>query len=104
MLCRLLNGKWRDTEHVTRRALFSAIASVAGLSLCPRLITAWKQRRERARFARLCAYGQARMRDRLRSQGLDIDRMTDDEKMDYVDRVIHEYRQEQRAKAALQRS
>ncbi len=44
------------------------------------------------------------MRDRLRSQGLDIDRMTDDEKMDYVDRVIHEYRQEQRAKAALQRS
>lgn len=86
---------------MTRRTLFAALVGVAGLSLCHRVIAGWKDRRDRQRFARLCDYGQARMRARLRSEGLDPDRMSEDEKMDYVDRVIHEYREEQRAKAAL---
>ena len=35
---------------------------------------------------------------RLKAEGLDLDRMSEDEVMDYVDRVIHEHRQEQREK------
>ena len=49
---------------------------------------------ERRRWRRLLAYGQTRMRTRLKAEGLDLDRMTEDEVTDYVDRAIHEYRQE----------
>jgi hypothetical protein len=83
---------------MTRRALFATLASVAGLCLCPSLMARWKRRQERHEWERLLAYGQARMRARLKAEGLDLDRMSEDEVMDYVDRVIHEHRQEQREK------
>jgi hypothetical protein len=57
--------------------------------------------RQRREFDDLFAYGQARFGARLRSEGLDPDRMSEDELMDYVDRAIHEYRQEQRQKTRL---
>jgi hypothetical protein len=91
-----------ENYAMIHRALFLSLASIAGLSLCPRLIAAWKQRQERQRWERLLAYGQARMRTRLRAEGLDPDRMTDDEVEAYVDRVIHEHRAEQRRKQQAQ--
>jgi len=77
---------------MTRRALF---ASVAGLCPCPGLIARWKRRQARREWERLLAYGQARMRERLKADGLDPDRMSEDEVMDYVDRAVHECREEQ---------
>ena len=82
---------------MSRRALCLV---VAGLSLCPRLIAAWKHRQERQRWERLLVYGQARMRTSLRTESLDLDRMTDDEVEAYVDRVIHEHRAERRSEGA----
>jgi hypothetical protein len=79
---------------MTRRALFATIASLAGLRLWPGLIARWKRRQARREWDRLLAYGRARMRARLKAEGLDLDCMTEDEVMDYVDRVIHEYREE----------
>ena len=32
----------------------------------------------------------------MRAEGLDPDRMSEDEIMDYVDRIIHEHREEER--------
>ena len=52
------------------------------------------------KWQRLRAYGEERFRAKLRAEGLDPDRMTEDEKMDYVNRAVHEYRQEQRDKQA----
>jgi hypothetical protein len=84
---------------MTRRALFVTFASAAALCFWPALIAAWKQRREHQRWERKLAHAQARFRARLRAKGLDPDRMTEDQAMDYVDRLIDEYRAEQRAKA-----
>jgi hypothetical protein len=83
---------------MTRRALFITLVSVPGLSLCPRLAAAWNRWRERQRWERLLARAQARMRIRLKAQGLDLDRMTEDEVEAYVEQVIDENRQEQREK------
>ena len=46
----------------------------------------------------------ARTRELMRAQGYDPERMTDEENMDYVDRVIHEHREEelQRSKANIE--
>ncbi len=85
---------------MTRRALSFAAVGVPGLSLCPRLVAAWNRWQERRRWERLFAYGQARMRARLKAEGLDLDRMTEDEVEAYVEQVIDEYRQEQREKQA----
>lgn len=49
-------------------------------------------------WERLRAYGEERFRAKLRSEGLDPDTMTEDEKMEYVVNAVHEYRQEERAK------
>jgi hypothetical protein len=57
-----------------------------------------RRTREQQEWQRLCAYGEARFRARLQAEGLDLDRMTEEEVEDYIDRVIHEYRQEQREK------
>ncbi len=57
-----------------------------------------QSRERRASWEHLRAYGEARFRARLQAEGLDPDRMTEEEKMEYVDRVIHEYRTEQREK------
>ena len=46
----------------------------------------------------LRAYGEARFRAILQAEALDPARMTEEEKMDFVDRAIHEYRQEQSEK------
>lgn len=80
---------------MTRRALFATVTSVAGLCFTPALIR-MKRNRQRCELEELRAYGQARLRERLRTEGFDLDRMTEDELMEYVDRVIHEYRQEKR--------
>ena len=80
---------------MTRRAWVAALAAAA---FAPAVIAGWKRYRQRRELDDVFAYGQARFRVKLRSEGLDPDRMTEDEKMDYVDRVIHEYREEQRAK------
>ena len=53
---------------------------------------------ERGERERLYAYGEARFRATLQAEGLDPDRMSEEEKIDYVARVIHEHRQEQREK------
>ena len=50
---------------------------------------------ERREFEELLAYGHARMRERLLAQGLDADRMTEEEIEDYVNRAIHEYREKE---------
>lgn len=56
--------------------------------------------KDRREWERLLAYGQARFRARLLAEGRDPDRMTEEEKEDYVERAIDEYRQEQRKKEA----
>jgi hypothetical protein len=53
--------------------------------------------KEHGQWERLLKKAQARFRAMLRAEGLDPDRMTEEEKMDYVDRAIHEYRQEKRS-------
>lgn len=52
--------------------------------------------REQREWERIRAYGEARFCARLQAEGLDPDGMTEEEKMDYVDRVIHESREEER--------
>ena len=42
------------------------------------------------------ASGPGPLRARLQAEGVDLDRMSEDEVMDHIDRVIHEYRQAQR--------
>jgi hypothetical protein len=79
---------------MTRRALFAAVAGALFLPAYSR----WKRSREQRELDNLFAYGQARFRSRLQAEGLDPDRMTEEEVEDYVERVIHEYRQEQREK------
>lgn len=76
---------------MTRRTLFATVASVAGLCSTPALIHMTRNPRRRD-LEELCAYGRARMRERLRTEGLDLDRMSEDEVEAYVNRVIHAYR------------
>ena len=47
---------------------------------------------EQREWDELRAYGQTRFRGRLQSEGFEPDHMTEEEKMDYVDRAIHEQR------------
>ena len=55
---------------------------------------------DRRAWEELLASGQARMRDHLRAEGIDPDRMSEEEQMDYVNRAIHEYREEERQRQA----
>ncbi len=73
---------------MTRRILLAFLAGALFLPAYAR----WKRLRERRRWDKLRAYGQARM------EALGLGSMTDDEVEAYVDRAIHEYRQEQREK------
>ena len=54
--------------------------------------------REHREWERLLKNAQARFCAKLRAEGLDPDTISEDEVMDYVDRAIHEYRQEKRSK------
>lgn len=81
---------------MTRRTLFTTVASFAGVCCCPAFTARWKQIRQRRELDALVTCGQARLRARLQAEGLDLDRMSEGEVMDYIDRVIHDYRQEQR--------
>lgn len=58
----------------------------------------WTQVREQHEWDALRAYGEARFRAILQAGGLNPDRMTEEEKMDFVDRAIHDYRREQSEK------
>lgn len=51
-------------------------------------------REEDQEWERLLETAQACFRAKLRADGLDPDRMSEEEKQDYVDRAIHEYRRE----------
>jgi len=41
-------------------------------------------------FERLVEYGSARARELCKAQGLDWDRLSDQERQDWVDRMLHE--------------
>lgn len=74
---------------MTRRAWFTGIA---GSLFTAAFITLWKRHQEQREWERVLAYGQARAR------ALGLDRMSEEEVEVYVDRMIHEYRAEQREK------
>ncbi|MBV8772700.1 MAG: hypothetical protein JO166_10305 [Deltaproteobacteria bacterium] len=79
---------------MTRRAWFAALAAAI---LAPAVTLRLKRHQEgRESYESL----RERVRERMRAMGCDPDRMTDDEKMDYVCRAIDECRREQREKAA----
>lgn len=76
-----------DTGAMTRRALFAALASAPFVPAC---IARWKLARHRREWEKLFAGGEAC----ARALGL----MSEQDVEAYVERVIHEYRQEQREK------
>lgn len=83
-----------------RRALF---ALIMGSVFSSGLVAQWRRRRQQREWAdvltRMQTRGQAQIRAMLQAEGRDPDRMSEDEMedvTDYVDRVIHEYRAEQR--------
>ena len=76
-----------------RRVLLLTLGSATALCFGSRLMAASRQRRAHERWERLLAYGQTRMRARLRTGGLELDRMNEDDVMQYVYRVNHKYRE-----------
>lgn len=81
---------------MTRRFWFTALAAVA---VAPAAVAHWKRRQQRREFPawlRGLEPIQARARERMREAGYNPD--CEDDVTEYVDRVIHEYRAERRAK------
>jgi len=87
-----------DNPELTREELQGArpaaevLPELIGENATAELFERSKRIRENREWDELRAYGQARM------EALGLGSMTDDEVEAYVDRAIHEYRQEQREK------